>query len=131
MTMLGVRLKQLRKAKGMTQQALALKMNVATNTLAQWEYASREPNLSTVIELAEFFSVSTDYLLGRTDKPLEQKFGNKSVEIAARPLPIDETEPQPEPVQAQKKLTGTESHEELEALVRRMVEEALQAQKGD
>lgn len=141
--MFGIRLKQCRMSKKLTQRDLALQMNVSPGAVAQWECASREPNLSIVIELAEFFGVSTDYLLGRTDNPLEQKFGKNTVTIEARPTPIEQTEPLPLPdtmktgtfghgksIAVEKKLTGTESHDELEALVRKMVEQILKEQEN-
>ena len=123
------RLRELRIQKNLNQLDMANFLGCTTATYNRYEVGSREPDIQTIIKLADFFSVSTDYLLGRTDKPLDQKFGDKSVEIAARPLPIEMTEPQPEPAQAQKKLTGAETHEELEALVRRMVAEALRNQQ--
>ena len=61
-----VRLKELRISKGLTQKQLANELNVAHNTISVWENNSSEPDLNMMNKLADFFDVSTDYLLGRT-----------------------------------------------------------------
>lgn len=62
------RLKELRKQKGLTLVELGEEVNLANNTLSQYERGIREPNISTLIKLADFFSVSVDYLIGREGK---------------------------------------------------------------
>ena len=65
--MLGLKLKELRKEKGLTQKQVAEILKVDSSTVRKWELSLREPNLSSLIKLADFFEVSTDYLLGRKD----------------------------------------------------------------
>ncbi|TMV49541.1 helix-turn-helix transcriptional regulator [Paenibacillus mesophilus] len=65
--MIGVQLRQLRKARKMTQKQLADKLNVAKSTISQYENNINEPDLKTVVKLAELFDVTIDYLLGRID----------------------------------------------------------------
>lgn len=60
-------LRALRKAQGLTQAQFARQFSVATGTIAMWETGKREPDFSTMQRLADFFTVSVDYLLGRTD----------------------------------------------------------------
>lgn len=60
-------LRALRKAQGLTQAQFARQFSVATGTIAMWETGKREPDFSTMQRLADFFAVSVDYLLGRTD----------------------------------------------------------------
>lgn len=63
-----MRLKQLRKEKGISQQRLAMDLNVNQNTVSRYETGEREADYKTLIMLADYFNVSIDYLLGRTDK---------------------------------------------------------------
>ena len=46
-----------------------MELNIAQNTLSQYETGIREPDLSTLKNLADYFNVSVDYLLERTDNP--------------------------------------------------------------
>lgn len=61
------RLKSLREEKDVKQVELAKVLNLTSATLSQYEKGIREPNLDNVSLLAEYFNVSTDYLLGRTN----------------------------------------------------------------
>lgn len=67
--MFAERLKALRKESGLTQIQFASAMSVASGTVAMWETKKREPNFEALIRIADFFGVTTDYLLGRTDIP--------------------------------------------------------------
>ena len=66
--MFGSKIKQLRRDRCLTQIELAQKMNVSQAAVAGWEKNVNFPNVSTLQELARFFGVSTDYLLGN-DNP--------------------------------------------------------------
>jgi len=44
-------------------------LGITEQAYQKYEYAMREPNHKTTIELADYFDVSVDYLLGRTDNP--------------------------------------------------------------
>lgn len=61
-------LKLLRTSQNLTQSELAAKLKVAPSTIGMYESGKRTPDLSTLENLAEIFSVSTDYILGRTNK---------------------------------------------------------------
>lgn len=61
------RLKSLRKEKGLTQKAIAEHFNTSPQSYAQWEKGLRTPNSDSLEKLANFFNVSTDYLLGNSD----------------------------------------------------------------
>lgn len=63
----GSRVKELRQSRGMTQEGLALRLGVATSTVAMWETTDRTPPLHRVQQIANYFEVSVDYILGRTD----------------------------------------------------------------
>ena len=64
----GVFIKELRIKEGYSQKELASLLNVAQNTVSQYENGIREPDNETLVKLSEIFNVSTDYLLGRTNK---------------------------------------------------------------
>ena len=63
------RLKELRKQKHISQIRLSIEMNMAQNTISQYENEIRQADYDTLIAFADFFDVSIDYLLGRTDNP--------------------------------------------------------------
>lgn len=69
MSTLGQRIRVLRKEKRLTQEELADNLNVARGTLANWEVDRTNPDPQTLQRLADFFGVSTDYLLCRTNDP--------------------------------------------------------------
>lgn len=66
---LGVRLRQLRTAKGLSQIDLAKRLQIANSTLSLYESNDRFPDKEMLNRIADFFNVSVDYLLGRTDDP--------------------------------------------------------------
>lgn len=60
-------LKALRENKGLSQLQLALKLGLNQNTISRYENGQREADYQTLIMFADFFDVSIDYLIGRTD----------------------------------------------------------------
>ncbi len=64
-----MRLKEIRKAKGISQLKLAMELNTSQNTISRYETGEREPGLVELINIADYFDVSIDYLLERTDDP--------------------------------------------------------------
>lgn len=65
----GQRLRNLRKAKNLTQTDLAAYLNSAKSTISMYENNKNEPDNDTLIKLGDLFNISVDYLLGRTDIP--------------------------------------------------------------
>ncbi len=63
------RLKPLRKSKKISQLKLALDLNMNQNTISRYETGEREADYATLVKLADYFNVSVDYLLGRTNNP--------------------------------------------------------------
>lgn len=61
---MALRLKELREQKGVKQSDLAKYLNVANNTISTWENNQREPDLETLIKIAQYFGVSVDCLIG-------------------------------------------------------------------
>ena len=66
---MGKRLKYLREKSGYQQKFVASKIGVKNNTLSGYESGKREPDSETLMKLADFYGVTTDYLHGRTDNP--------------------------------------------------------------
>ena len=67
--MLPNRLKELRQKANITQKELALSIHTSQQNIAFYEKGERKPKHEMVEKLADFFNVSTDYLLGKTDFP--------------------------------------------------------------
>lgn len=63
------RLQQLRKQAGLQQKELAASIGMSANAISMMETGNRETTFEKLVLLAEFFQVSTDYLLGVTDDP--------------------------------------------------------------
>lgn len=66
---LNQRLKGLRLEKKVTQKTIADAIGVAPRNIQNFEYGTARPKLDNVIRLADFFNVSLDYLVGRSDNP--------------------------------------------------------------
>lgn len=63
------RLKKLRKKEKLTQKDIATFLNISQPAYQQFESGKKKMNLETMEKLADYFNVSTDYLLGKTDIP--------------------------------------------------------------
>lgn len=61
------RLLQLRKDKGLSQEAVAKEVGITSRTYQRYESGEREAAISTLTRIANFYEVSIDYLVGRTD----------------------------------------------------------------
>ena len=61
------RLKQLRKERKISQLQLAFDLNMNQNTISRYENLERQADYETLIRFADYFDVSVDYLLGRTE----------------------------------------------------------------
>lgn len=70
MSKLKEQLQQLRKSKGLTQEEAALTFGVKLSSYQKYERDVNSPSYETLIKIADFYGVTTDYLLGRnTDEP--------------------------------------------------------------
>ena len=65
---LGERLKDLRKGRRLTQKEIAKELHIHSVTYLHYEKSEREPPLALLAEMAKFFEVSVDYLLGLTER---------------------------------------------------------------
>lgn len=62
------RLRELRKEKGITQLKLAMDLGMNQNSISRYETEDHQADYKTLIAFADYFGVTLDYLLGRTDK---------------------------------------------------------------
>lgn len=65
--MFGERIRKLREEANINQPQLAQVLGVQTATINRYENDVREPEYVTLIKIADYFNVSVDYLLGRTE----------------------------------------------------------------
>ncbi|WP_082593479.1 helix-turn-helix domain-containing protein [Paenibacillus sp. Soil766] len=63
----GDRIALLREKRGLTQEDLSVKIGISRASLSHYETNRREPDYETINKIANFFNVSIDYLLGRTN----------------------------------------------------------------
>ncbi|MBR2477203.1 MAG: helix-turn-helix transcriptional regulator [Clostridia bacterium] len=64
-----MRLKELRKQRKLSQQKLAMDLDMSQNSISRYETGAHEADYATLIKIADYFGVSIDYLLERTDNP--------------------------------------------------------------
>ncbi len=65
-----MRIKELMQEKGIQQQQMAELLNVSRASIYKYQQGKAEPNIETLIKIADYFDVSLDYLCGRQNKNL-------------------------------------------------------------
>lgn len=68
-----MKLRELRKKRKISQVKLSMDLNMSQNTISRYETGERQPGITELILLADYFDVSIDYLVGRTDNPAINK----------------------------------------------------------
>lgn len=84
-----IKIRELRQEKGLTIKDLSENLNIKEPTLSKYERSEREPNIDSLIKIADYFEVSVDYLIGRSDckkqdyQPIADLLGidDKTIEI--------------------------------------------------
>lgn len=64
-----MRLKEARKRKKLMQKEMAEYLGMTPRSFQQYEGGKRRPDYETLVAIADYLNVTTDYLLGRTDEP--------------------------------------------------------------
>ncbi len=64
-----MRLRELRRARNISQLKLSMDLQLNQNAISRYETGLREADYATLIKIADYFNVSVDYLLERTDNP--------------------------------------------------------------
>lgn len=67
--MFSIRLKELRTKRKLTQSEFAKQFNISNGAIGNWESGKRTPDSDMLVKIANFFNVTTDYLLGNSDEP--------------------------------------------------------------
>lgn len=73
------RIKELRNERKVTQAILAKHLGVAQNTVSNWENGNRLVDTENLQKIADYFGVTTDYILCRDSKPISQSSTEKAV----------------------------------------------------
>ena len=68
-----MRLRELRKKKRLSQIKLAIDLNMSQNSISRYETGERQADYATLIKFADYFDISIDYLLERTENPKMNK----------------------------------------------------------
>ena len=79
---IGSFLRELRKERGITQEDLAEKLNVSSRTISRWETGSNMPDISLLIEIADFFDVSIPEIINGERK--SEKMNEEVKEVAEK-----------------------------------------------
>ncbi len=72
--MFGERLRNLREIKDMTQETASRELAISRGMLSNYELGKREPDYAMLCRLADYYQVTTDYLLGITSLPQKQEY---------------------------------------------------------
>lgn len=80
--MLNKRIKELRMDKGISQVRLANDLGVSKQTVSNWENNNSKPSIEMLLKLSDYFSKSTDYLLGLENKKYIEVTGLSNKEIS-------------------------------------------------
>ena len=79
---------------GLNQVEFAKIFNVTKQTVSNWENGNRNPDSATLSKLADYFEVTVDYLIGRTDKKIPKPKLDESIKtISAKKININEDLP--------------------------------------
>lgn len=90
--MIGIRLKELRSATNKTQADVASYLGISRASYSHFENDRNEPDNITLSKLADYFNVTTDYLLGREVKQPANNSRNEKADLVAAHIDDDVTE---------------------------------------
>lgn len=105
--MLAERLKELRNKNNLTQKQFAAIFNIASGTIAMWETNKRRPDSEMLANIADYFNVSVDYLLGKEKKTPDFSEVDNIISFAGfKQIPIIGTIACGEPILAEENIEG-------------------------
>ena len=81
--LLSEKILMLRKKQGWSQEELAEKLGVSRQSVSKWESASASPDISKLVEIANIFEVSTDYLLTRREQEIPHFYKNATEKVVS------------------------------------------------
>ena len=80
--MLNEKIKELRKAKRVSQVEMASALGLTKQCVSNWENDNIQPSIEMLVKIADYFGVTTDYLLGRSETDVINVEGLSPVEIS-------------------------------------------------
>ena len=80
--MLNEKIKELRKAKRVSQVEMASALGLTKQCVSNWENDNIQPTIEKLVKIADYFGVTTDYLLGRSETDIINVEGLSPVEIS-------------------------------------------------
>ncbi len=87
--MIGDKIRELRLEHRMSQTELAKAIHASQQAITKWENGKSEPSSSAIIDIAGYFNVSSDYLLGRTTDRVPDKDLSKNQKLVAYSIDPD------------------------------------------
>lgn len=106
--MLGDNIRLLRSVRGISQVELGEKLNVSKQSISNWENGNIQPSIEMLMKIADFFSVSTDFLLGLDNRTAIIVDGLSTEELSHIRVIIDD-------LVAAKRRTGIEQNDDRSA----------------
>ena len=79
------RIKELREARNIPQKTLAIELGVSAPTISEWETGKKSPSGKRWKQIADYFGVSVDYVMGREMNDEEQELLECLEELRSRP----------------------------------------------
>jgi len=119
--MFSKRLAEIRKKRGLSQYELADRLGFSRGQISNYEQGKREPDHETLTKIADFFDVSIDYLLGRTDDPTMNRT-NHNEEIDLKEALTKE--------EKRAHWGGRELTEEERKLIQRIIQAAIEREES-
>ena len=83
------RIAELRNEMGIKQAELAEALNIGRSSISEYEKGNTQPSMASLLELADFFQVRLDYLLGRTDIKIPIAKLEEQLQTRCGQVPID------------------------------------------
>lgn len=74
-----LRIREIRKKCGLTMKELGERVGVGESTISQYETGKRQPDYEVLLRIADYFGVSVDYLLGKSDEKTPAEDGEREI----------------------------------------------------
>lgn len=87
--LLSERIRELREQKNISQKQLADIMHISQSSISEYESGNQQPPLEMIVKLADFFDVSTDYLLGQTNIAISMNRLKEKISTRVGEIPLD------------------------------------------
>jgi transcriptional regulator with XRE-family HTH domain len=131
----GARLRDLREKRGLSQKQVSEKLGLSQSSIAQYESGKTELTSKVLVLYSELYIVSVDYLLGLTDKPMNEHKNGNTIYFTTSKKPPDLSTGEPETIVEKSFTLNSDglpaNRQELEQLVRNLLREMMPVLKKD